>query len=512
MPIRISGMNSGLDTESIVSALVSGYQTKVDNYKKEQTELSWKQDRWKDTNKKIYSLYTSISNLRFSSAYSLKKATLSDSTKATVSAGASAVTGTHLLKVSKLAQTGYLTGGQLDKVKTTVKQDDGTESEEETTPKADTTLSALGFTADDAASFKITVGGKEETIDGLTKDSKISDVISKLQDKGVNASFDENLGRIFVSAKTSGKDSDFTISADSGSAGETLLSALKLSTGAGAIKQNGQDAEIELDGAKFTNTSNSFSINGLNINATSVTGDNTVSVTVGADTDAIYDKIKDFLTQYNEVVNELTSSYNADSAKGYEPLTDDEKSQMSDTEVEKWETKIKDSLLRNDSTLGGIIDVMTDSMSKVYTVNGKSFSWANLGVSTLGILKSEANEQNAYHIDGDEDDSATSSNTDKLREMITKDPDSVVDFLKQVTSDLYTNLDKKMKRTTLSSAYTVYNDKEMASEYSDYSDLISQWETRLNDLSESYYTKFSNMESALAKLQSNSSSLTGLFS
>ena len=67
-----------------------------------------------------------------------------------------------------------------------------------------------------------------------------------------------------------------------------------------------------------------------------------------------------------------------------------------------------------------------------------------------------------------------------------------------------------MKSTTLSSAYKVYNDKEMASEYSDYTDLISEWETRLEDMQESYTKKFSSMESALASLQSSTSSISSL--
>ena len=55
MPIRITGLNSGLDTEAIISALVSSYNYKTNKYKKAQTKLSWKQDAWKTLNTKIYS-------------------------------------------------------------------------------------------------------------------------------------------------------------------------------------------------------------------------------------------------------------------------------------------------------------------------------------------------------------------------------------------------------------------------------------------------------------------------
>ena len=90
MAVRLSGMVSGLDTESIISALVSSYQTKVDNYEKAQTKLSWKQDAWKDLNTDIYSLYSNLSSLRYSSAYATKTTSVSDTTKAKVTASSSA--------------------------------------------------------------------------------------------------------------------------------------------------------------------------------------------------------------------------------------------------------------------------------------------------------------------------------------------------------------------------------------------------------------------------------------
>ena len=89
---------------------------------------------------------------------------------------------------------------------------------------------------------------------------------------------------------------------------------------------------------------------------------NAVSATVNTDTQGIYDKVKDFLTQYNALINEMTSLYNADSAKGYDPLTSEEKDAMSDSEVELWENKIKASLLRRDDTLSSLISSMTTAV------------------------------------------------------------------------------------------------------------------------------------------------------
>ena len=78
MPIRITGMNSGLDTEALVQELVSAYRKKSEKYTKAQTKLSWKQDAWKDLNTKINKFYGNIRSLKYSSAYNSKKATVSN--------------------------------------------------------------------------------------------------------------------------------------------------------------------------------------------------------------------------------------------------------------------------------------------------------------------------------------------------------------------------------------------------------------------------------------------------
>lgn len=913
MPIRITGLTSGLDTEAIISALVSSYNYKTNKYKKAQTKLSWKQDAWKTLNTKIYSLYSSVGSMKLSTAYNLKSTTVSDSTKATVKAGNNAPTGTQQLNILKVAQAGYLTGAQLSSKTTT-----------------STTLAELGYTGGDAK-INLTKGDGTTKEITLTQGSTVGDVIASLKDAGVSANFDETNHRIFISSKDTGKDNDFTLTGantegaralyqmglsvgsdatnatyksytqyydanntklkqnvedairkyqdaqkayktasgqnanlssaygyataytemmdalkssglssdddqkklktllgmsatqrvnsvidssgnvyeksttlddgsiiyeyssgkdkkyiqaittakddhnniytknadgnyvDSGaglvykatgekdsdgneyyvytapdgqeakiamknettnyyqadvaqkgyteytdndgivyrsnekgnytgsdgktyklenntfteidsdgnavsngrtatvtedqkkevkttySHGNTALSdttraadllsrfrenhkdiltdeviskltsniekvnvyesaedslddtdtyskkniissiqqayqsggasavtevtnkyAEKITenqtamttaqkkmddnsvvsslaamdstssdyttalaafvnkvqdsqrildqsstlTNAGAMKIDGCDSEIKLNGITYTSSLNTYSINGLSITAMQATGDgdtNAITVTTATDTQAIYDKIKSFLTQYNSLINEMTSLYNADTAKGYEPLTDDEKSAMSDSEVEKWEEKIKSSLLRRDDSLESVMNLMTNAMSQPITVDGKKYYLSSFGIKTLGFLNAPENQQYAYHIDGDEDDTATSGNEDKLMAMINSDPDTVVSFMQQLTSNLYDAIGTKMKSSTVSSIYKVYNDKEMASEYSDYTTTIKKWEQKLQDQEDAYYKKFSAMETALSKLQSQTSSLSNLF-
>lgn len=567
MAMRVSGINSGLDTDSIVQELVSAYNTKTEKYQKEQTKLSWKQEIWKGLNTKVYSLYNNVGKLRFSSAYSTKKTTSSDTTKATVSASSNAVNGTQKLHVLATAQSGYLTGGKLS-LREEVTDADGTTKLQDVkgAVKAETKLSELGFTGDEA-SLNINTTDEDgnavtKTV-SLTKDSTIQDVVNALKDNGLNASFDANNGRIFVSSKNTGKAADFslssattklvekkdadgnvikdsngkpemesvTLSGEEQVASKKLIGLLGLDTdssntyGNKAAKIDGRDAVIALNGVKYTNTTNDFAINGLNISVNGVTDDvadpdstdlsslndsTAISINTTTDSQGIYDTVKDFLTEYNNIINEITKLYNADSAGSYEPLTDDEKDKMSDTEIEKWETKIKDSLLRRDSSLSSVMNTMMTSMSQPIEINGKSYSLSSFGIQTHGYLNAAENEQNAYHIDGDEDDENTSGNQDKLMAAITSDPDTVIEFMKQLSTNLYKSIDDQMQSNDLRSRYKIYNDKEMDKQYRNLTKTIKEWESKVSDKEDYYYKQFSNMETALAKLQSQTSSISSM--
>ena len=774
MPMRVTGLTSGVDTESIITALVSSHKAKSDKFTKAQTKLSWTQETWKGLNTKVYSMYTNLSNLRFSSAYSTKKATVSDATKAAVSASGIAVNGTQKLKVNKTAQSAYMTGGKLALADITSKEGITT----------DTTLAELGYRGG-KSSFMVTANGESKKID-IDGSTKLNDVVASLKEAGLNVNFDTAQSRLYISGKTSGKAGDFRIepnanvvdslgdpvqymsdsysalyalglatqeqaskvynsvaSSDvmmksglSGSdvtihfetptsekaakAQNDLVNALKgnsqdsdpgsgktdsykvtvsdgpdgslvasysldgyvfkegriyaaddtafsnpiatyeekgnlgkvapgstddvwmsggskasyvsrgvassditvdtINTGSSLLfhfqeptslkdaglqnalknslyhngdlvirtgtadingnvsatytlpdfvfkdgkvyskedteftnpiasyeergtliadkydqkssltvaggsaasyidesdtnrmpkKIDGRDAEIELNGVTYTNATNDFSINGLSIKALAETTEE-ITISTDTDTQAVYDKIKDFLTEYNSLINEMNKMYNAASSYGYDPLTDEEKEAMSDTEIEKWETKIKDSLLRNDTTLNGVMMSMINTMSNSYEINGEKYSLSSFGISTMGYLNAAKNEEYAYHIDGDADDENTSGKEDKLMTKLKEDPELVANFMAKLAGTLYTALGDKMKSTSLSSAYTIYNDKEMNSQYTEYTKTINLWKDKLTEKEDYYYKKFSKMEAAMTKLQSQTSSLTGMF-
>ena len=407
---------------------------------------------------------------------------------------------------------------------TTEKAEDGTESEKKDTSALDTLKKQLDtvlavdenatYTDADKAAYMLTAEQKEAAktrIEEIVKETETNNQTIAANDywdvKDYSAYYENGMLSTDKLSNLAATITDKITTAKEIVTGETSIAYNQ-----GATRVDAQDAIISLNDAEFTSDTNTFNINGLTIKALATTAaGETLSINTDTDTQGLYDKIKDFLTQYNEIINEITGLYNADSAKGYEPLTEDEKDAMSESEIEKWETKIKDAILRKDSTLGTIQSTMTNAMMQTYTINGQTYSLASFGIQTLGYLNASKNENYAYHIDGDSEDTVTAGKTDKLMSALTNDPDTVIDFMKQLTSGLYTALDKQMKGTNLRSTYTIYNDKQMASEYSSYTTTIKQWEEKIQDYEDRYYSQFSKMESSLAKLQSSTSSLTSLF-
>ncbi|MBE5885024.1 MAG: hypothetical protein E7284_01290 [Lachnospiraceae bacterium] len=491
--MRLSGLSSGMDTESIVSALVSAKKTKVDEAKQAQTKLEWTQDAWKDMNSKIYGLYSGkLSNMRFSTAYN-KKSTVTSNSALSVVSGEGAVTGAYTAKIKSMAKAGYLTGAEISA------KDGGKIT-------GDTKLTELGIL--EGSTIGIQFGGKTTQI-AIDDTMTMNQFVSKLREAGVNANFDEGNQRLFVSAKETGEANDFLF-AGGGENATDALNKLGLTASSGATRIKGSDAELELNGATFKSSTNAFTINGSTYTINAMT-DEEISITTQNDTSGIYDMIKNFFDEYNETINAMSSAYNADSAKGYEPLTDEQMEVMTEKQIEDWETKIKDSLLRKDSTLSSVMTTMRNAMSQGVEIDGETYYLSDFGIGTASYFEAEDNEKYAYHIDGNADDSYSSGKTDKLKAAIASDPELVTKFFTKLSANLYDGLTEKMSSSDYSSMYKVYNDKKMKSDYDNYEKEIKELEKKLSAAEDRYYKKFSAMETALSKLNSSANAISGLF-
>lgn len=274
------------------------------------------------------------------------------------------------------------------------------------------------------------------------------------------------------------------------------------------------DSILEYNGVEIKDSSNTVKVNGLTLTLKGVTAgadtpettdDETIRMTITNDTQAVYDMIKGFVKTYNELITEMNGAFYAENAKGFDPLTDEEKEAMTDSQIEKWETKIKDSLLRRDTTLNSVLSSMRTNLSGVVNIDNK-----NYGLSYLGIRSLNYTEKGLLHIDGDKDDNLTSGFEDKLMKALTEEPDKVMAIFNKLAGELYSDLTERMSSTSLRSALSLYNDKEMTKSVKNHKDDLKVLEDRLTEMEDRYYKQFAAMESAMAKMNSQSSSLASM--
>lgn len=585
MPMRLSGLASGMDTDTIVKQLMEAESMKKTKVENKKTKLEWTQDKWKDLNTKLYSLYTDkVSKMRLAGSYNTKKASVSDSSIASVTAKNNAVSGSYTLEVNRIATSNYVTSGIL-------KSSGGKVTSQ-------TKLSELdGGAALENQEIEISYNGKVKKLT-ITADTTVADYVSAFKDAGLSAAFDEGQQRMFISSSKSGAESNFSlrvVSSDeidkrtairnkvyanydallddekqaADSKLDSLLADIKnnpsdssryndavaelkamalnngitdgdienaindykgVPSGSGSLLNavgmtnitagvadaakpsdmavvEGVDSEIVLNGATLKSSDTTVNVNGLSIDLKGKTNGSQITFAVSNDVDATYDMIKDFLTEYNSLLKEMNTLYKAPSARGYDPLSDEDKEAMSDEQVELWENKIKDSLLRNDTTLNGIISSMKNSMMSTVEIDGKKYSLSSLGIMTSTDYK----EGGLLHIYGDTDDVTYADKEDKLRKMLEEDPDKVAEILSGITSKLYDAMNKKMATSSISSAMTFYNDKQIKKQISSYESDITSWEERLQKIEDRYYKQFTAMEKAMAKLNETQNSLASMF-
>lgn len=501
MPIRLSGMASGLDTESIIKEMMSAQSLRKTNLEGKKEKLNWKKEKWEEVNTKVYAFYTDkLSSLKLQGSYQTKKVSSSDESKVKATAS-NAVAGSYSLSVEKLASAEYVTGADIkDKgyTKETLLADTGMEIGQTITIRTGKNLdNVVEYTIDD--------------------ESTIGDMVNKLKDAGLNANFDTASGRFYIAAKDTGEENKFTVesNATEGMGLEKLglqnITRELAETGVTASNSSqiavvaASDSRIQLNGAIINSSSNTIKTNGLTLELIGTTNSDGIKLSVSNDTDAVYDKVKEFVNSYNELLKDMYDKYNAASAKGYSMLTSDQKAAMSDEQVKLWEDKIKDSLLRRDDTLNDVMTLFRSAMQETVEIDGEKFS-----LSSFGIVTGSYTEHGQLHIEGESSDALYADKTNKLRSMLESDPEKVGQALSGILSKFYNKLSDKMSVSNLSSAFTLYNDKQMKTQSDEYEKQIKNWETKLQDMEDKYYKQFSAMEKAMASLQQKQSQLSGM--
>src|SRR5699024_6940441 len=151
---------------------------------------------------------------------------------------------------------------------------------------------------------------------------------------------------------------------------------LKLDT---TNEKSGTDAVFEYNGIEMTSTSNSYNINGMQVNFQS---EGTAILNVQNDTQSTVDSIMSFVDKYNEVVEALNETQQEERHRDFPPLTEEQKEDMSEKEIELWEEKAKSGILRGESTISnGLFDMRRSWYAGVET-GGEYTSLTQLGITT----------------------------------------------------------------------------------------------------------------------------------
>lgn len=489
----IAGMNSGLDTEAIVNAQVSNIQNKIDTNKQDTQVYEWKQEKYRAITEKLENFYND--NFLYSSSKdSIMNSNFFNESYARSSSSAVTVSGdTKYMKYTKIQ------GGSIQ----LATNSSVTSSKSISGDISKLTFADMGVEADANGNYSMTLNGKSFS---FSADTTLKDAMNEINraDVGVDMLYSSATGKFtFVSEKT-GSESAIELS---GSAADAMM---------GVDRQNniGQDfkAMMSFDGTdnyvEVVRSSNEFSLDGVNykFNDTSATD---ITFESGTDTDKIIDKVKKFVEEYNSIMKSINDEIyakrygeNVGSGKKYPPLTEAQKEQMSEKEIEQWTEKAKTGLLRNDSTLTDIASRLRSAMtnavgsSGLYNIGIDAESW-----TSKGVLKVDEN---------------------KLRAAIEEDPEAVSNIFggeNGVASRVKNTLTYAVKGTGVGESKGVLvdlagsntartSDNTISRRISSLKTNLTALETKLDSKKEYWWKKFSALESYISSMNSQSSFLS----
>lgn len=270
----------------------------------------------------------------------------------------------------------------------------------------------------------------------------------------------------------------------------------------------GQNAKLTIDGVVVERNTNTFEIDGITMELTSTSND-PISLTTSRDTDKIVDSLKGFVEDYNKLIEELNGYLKEDSSyKKYPPLTDAQKKEMSDKEIELWEKKSKTGLLRNDQNVSNFLsDMRMILYNKVES--------AGLALYDIGIETSDKWQDNGkLVIDEDRLQSAIATNVDNISKLFTDKEQGVAVKLQQAIKDA-ANVSSGSPGAMVRYAGTkdvLVAKNTLYEQMKSITQTLSNLNNKYTLEKARYWKQFTAMEQAISNMNSQSSWLTQQFS
>lgn len=397
----------------------------------------------------------------------------------------------------------------------------------------------------DEALSHLTINGKE--IKGITSDSTVSDMLKKINDSdaGVKASYMQGSGRfVLVSNETgAGRSIDLGDASDANNVANKIFGA---TAGGGGEVNHGQDAEIVYNYGNginevLTSSSNTFNIDGMTITASGKFGveldssgnavtkpdgsynfdsSKTVSFSSKANVEKATASMKKFVEKYNELITSLNDHVKTRKEKGYDPLTDEQKKQLSQTSIDNWEKKAKQGILYGESSVRNFkfsMDrVMTNAINDLQKAGLKYEDMEKAGIS----MSSDVHDGGKLVFDEEKFKKAMETNPETVKKIMSGHNGSK-GFAKVVEEAMtpyatryasrnggsYGELVKEggsNKVTLKNTSTTVYQALK------ENNDKIEKLKTLLSTEQDRYLKQFSQLEKLISKMNTQSSYLSGL--
>lgn len=623
--IRFTGLASGMDTESLVKAMMMRQQQKIDKQTKKEQLYTWKQESWKDMNSKISKFREKyIDKLRMQSTFLKTNITTSNDAAISINSSSAISQGSHMVEIKQMATSAYMETktvtatvqplyedmgmklselginketklrihtetpemieeivisptNTLEELKTKLGEkgidlkvnanklslegsatsnvelivvDNDTDNNVDTWSGDTSFLSKLGF----ASGQKVAIeAGKEivgseirkntlsgtTTLDTLKSGSSllvtgdleiqvngkavtlkstmtINDMISAMKkaDSNLAISFDNTVGQFFVNSTITGINSKTNITSPDGSA-NTLLNVLGLADASGntyngtttqgvnaQYKYNGMGSNANNADPYFESESNEVSVNGIQMTFKQA-GTGPITIQGSSNTEEIVNFVKEFVTEYNSLLEDLNTKLKTKTKSTYEPLTDEEKENASEANIEKIETYVKDGLFYRDSSLMELRETLRNTLGEVFEDNSQYKTLYSVGIKT-GDWK----EDGKLYLD---EAALTKALKDK--------PEEVRNLFAGAGSErsnqgIFTRINDTFsamsKSTDFRSYGSFYNDKEVIEQLKMTADKIYDLNQQYSRQETALYKKFTAMEKMISQLNNQQTALTNM--
>lgn len=363
-----------------------------------------------------------------------------------------------------------------------------------------------------------TVNGAK--IDNITADTTVDGLLTAInnnKDAGVTATYLGSENKFVLSSNEKGKGREISLGADP----KDTTDAANLIFG--GVSQDGTDGEMSIlyNGVQttITSSSNTFSIDGLDIRATntfntgSATAEGGVSFTASADTEKVTETVKKFIEAYNAMIDEVRTQATTKPDSNYKPLTDDQKNEMNETSIKNWEDKAKEGILYNSSALKDL-DNATQGIFSSMMINGVSYD----DLEKIGISFSDDYTAGGKIVFDEE----------KFKTAMDSDPEKVSDLftgthgiVNTIDSTLSTYATRYASRNGNSYGVLIeeagseklsltLTNNSIYKELKDMQETITNLQSQLSTEQDRYISQFTQMERLINQMNSQSSYLSQL--